>query len=317
MAQPLEGAGNARKNMKPKFLSISDGEFKTKIRNGYTQLVNCSICPRECSVNRVRGEKGFCKSDWRLKIASYNLHFGEEPPLSGHRGSGTIFFSNCNLQCSYCQNYSISQLGVGEYYNLEQLSRMMLKLQEKGAHNINLVTPNHFIPQICASLLRARRGGLEIPIVYNTSGYDSIRCLKLIDGIIDIYLVDMRYGDAQWSKRYSAAEDYVDVNRVALKEMHDQVGDLVLKHGIAQRGIIVRHLVMPQNVSGSEDVFRFLSSQISKKTYISLMDQYFPCFKVLKDPVLSRRITKKEYEHARELMDSFGLERGWIQEHLP
>jgi putative pyruvate formate lyase activating enzyme len=216
----------------------------------------------------------------------------------------------------YCQNYSISQLGVGEYYTVAQIARMMLRLQEKGAHNINFVTPNHVVPQICAGIFIAKNQGLEIPIVYNTSGYDSQRCLELIDGIIDIYLVDMRYSDAKWSKQYSAAKDYVSVNRAAIKEMHRQVGDLVLNHGIAERGIIVRHLVMPENVSGTEDIFRFLSSDISRKTYISLMDQYFPCFKVLKDPILARGITSEEYERARELMDSYGLERGWVQEHL-
>jgi putative pyruvate formate lyase activating enzyme len=178
------------------------------------------------------------------------------------------------------------------------------------------VTPNHFVPQICAGIWKAKKRGLKIPIVYNTSGYDSMQCLELIDGIIDIYLVDMRYSDPEWSKRYSAAEDYVPVNRQALKEMYRQVGDLEMKHGIAQRGVIVRHLVLPENVSGSEDIFRFLSEHVSKKTYISLMDQYFPCFKVLEDPVLSRRITSKEYETARALMGSFGLQRGWTQEHL-
>jgi putative pyruvate formate lyase activating enzyme len=205
---------------------------------------------------------------------------------------------------------------VGEYYTVEQLSGMMLRLQEKGAHNINFVTPNHFVPQICAAIFRARAKGLEIPIVYNTSGYDSMRCLKLIDGLIDIYLVDMRYSNAKWSNQYSAAEDYVSVNRAALREMYRQVGDLVLNHGIAERGIIVRHLVLPENVSGTESIFQFLSKEISNKTYISLMDQYFPCFRVLKDPVLSRRITGEEYEHARELMESYGLHRGWVQEHL-
>jgi putative pyruvate formate lyase activating enzyme len=302
--------------MNPKFLSLPDSKFKSKIRDGYMELINCRICPRECGVNRGKGETGFCKSDWRLKIASYNLHFGEEPPLSGQAGSGTIFLSNCNLHCAYCQNYSISQLGVGEFYAVDQLVLMMLKLQAKGAHNINFVTPNHFVPQICWGIYKAKKQGLHIPIVYNTSGYDSIRCLKLIDGIVDIYLVDMRYSDPVQSKRYSAAEDYVEINRAALREMHRQVGDLVLEHGIAKRGIIVRHLVLPENVSGSEDIFRFLSQEISKKTYISLMDQYFPCFKVLKDPALSRRITTEEYERARDLMDSYGLTRGWIQEHL-
>jgi len=302
--------------MEPFFLSLTNKEFKNKIRSAYKLLLNCTICPRDCKVNRFRGEVGFCKSDWRLKIASFNLHFGEEPPLSGFRGSGTIFFSNCTLKCKYCQNYSISQLGVGKYYSIDELAGMMIKLQKKGAHNINLVTPNHNVPQIIKAIFIAKKGGLNIPIVYNTSGYDSIKSLKLVSGIIDIYLVDMRYSDPQLSKKYSGAEDYVSVNREALLEMHKQVGDLILENSIAKRGIIVRHLIMPQNTSGTEGVFRFITERISEKTYISLMDQYFPCYKVLKDPILSRRITKEEYDNAKSLMEKYGLERGWVQDHI-
>jgi len=303
--------------IKPLFLSLSDIEFRKKLDRGYRELLNCMLCPRKFKVNRIKGELGFCKSDWRVKIASSNLHFGEEPPLSGYSGSGTIFFSNCNLHCRYCQNYSISQLGTGEYYSIAELTGMMLTLQRKGAHNINFVTPNHFVPQIIKGILGAKKRGLSIPIVYNTSGYDSVECLKLLSGIVDIYLVDMRYGNAVLSERYSGAKDYVPVNRRALAEMHKQVGDLVLNENeIAQKGIIVRHLVLPENVSGTEDIFQFLSSQISKKTYISLMDQYFPCFMVLDDPILSRKITPEEYARATELMEKYELDRGWVQEHL-
>ena len=302
--------------MEPKFLSLSESDFRRKIREGYRILLNCTLCPRECEVNRIKGEVGFCKSDWRLKIASFNLHFGEEPPLSGFRGSGTIFFSNCNLKCKYCQNYSISQLGVGKYYSINELAGIMIKLQKKGAHNINLVTPNHYVPQIIKAIFISKKGGLNIPIVYNTSGYDIIKSLKLVSGIIDIYLVDMRYSDPQVSKKYSGAEDYVNINREALLEMHEQVGDLTLEDGIGTKGIIVRHLIMPENASGTEDVFRFIAERISEKTYISLMDQYFPCYKVLKDPILSRRITKEEYDNAKSLMEKYGLERGWVQDHI-
>jgi len=193
---------------------------------------------------------------------------------------------------------------------------MMLKLQMRGAHNINFVTPNHYIPQIIKAIYIAKKSGLTLPIVYNTSGYDSIKGLKLVSGIVDIYLVDMRYSEPRFSKRYSGAKDYVKVNRAALLEMYKQVGDLVLDDGIAQRGIIVRHLVLPEDASGTEDILEFLSQKISKKTYISLMDQYFPCFKVLNDPVLSRRIRVEEYEKAKSLMEKYGLERGWVQEHL-
>jgi len=206
--------------MRSLFLNLSDSEFKKKIKEGYRNLLNCSLCPRNCKVNRIKGKIGFCKSDWRLKIASYNLHFGEEPPLSGVNGSGTIFFSNCSLQCKYCQNYSISQLGVGEYYSVRELSEMMLKLQNRGAHNINLVTPNHFIPQIIKAMYIAKGEGLHIPIVYNTSGYDSKEALKLLNGIVDIYLVDMRYSNRKYSARYSGAKDYAEINREAVKEMY-------------------------------------------------------------------------------------------------
>jgi putative pyruvate formate lyase activating enzyme len=302
--------------MEPNFIKISDSDFKKKIKQGYKLLLNCTLCPRNCKINRIKGEIGVCNSDWRLKIASWNLHFGEEPPLSGTQGSGTIFFSNCNLQCKYCQNYSISQLGVGNYYSVKELSQMMLKLQKKGAHNINLVTPDHFVPQIINTLYRARMNGLEIPIVYNTGGYNSLNQLKLVSGLIDIYLVDMRYSNPEFSKRYSYAPDYPEINRKALIEMHTQVGDLILKNGIAMKGIIVRHLVLPEGVSGAEDIFRFLSQEISKETYISLMDQYFPCYKVLDDPLLGRRITTIEYENAKHLMDKYELTRGWVQEHI-
>jgi putative pyruvate formate lyase activating enzyme len=302
--------------MEPNFLKLSEKRFTKKIEKGRKILLKCTLCPRRCKVNRIEGETGFCECDWRLKVASYNLHFGEEPPLSGNNGSGTIFLSHCNLHCVYCQNYSISQMGVGNYTTIEEMAEMMVKLQKRGAHNINFVTPNHFVPQIIESIRVARDEGLEIPIVYNTSGYDSVFSLKLLSGIVDIYLVDMRYSDPQYSLKYSGAKNYVRVNRKALKEMYRQVGDLVLKDSIAQRGIIVRHLILPENVSGTEDTFRFLSEEISKDTYISLMDQYFPCFKVLKDKKLSRRITKDEYRDALGLMEKYGLGRGWIQEHI-
>ena len=302
--------------MEPAFLKVNDRQFRKKINEGYRALLNCTLCPRNCKVNRIKGEIGFCKSDWRVKIASYNLHFGEEPPISGYNGSGTIFFSNCNLQCKYCQNYPISQLGVGEYYTVRELAEMMLKLQQRGAHNINLVTPSHFVPQIIRAIYIAKIAGLHIPIVYNTSGYDGIEALRLISGIVDIYLVDMRYSDSSLSLRYSGAKDYVMVNRAALLEMHRQVGDLVLEDGIARKGIIVRHLVMPEDVSGTEDVLRFICEKISPDTYISLMDQYFPCYKVLDDTLLSRRITREEYEKAKFLVRKYGLENGWVQEHI-
>jgi len=301
--------------MKPLFLTLSDNDFKGRIREGYRLLLNCTLCPHECKVNRIEGKTGFCKSDWRLKIASFNLHFGEEPPISGTMGSGTIFFSNCTLKCKYCQNYSISQLGVGEYYSVNELSEMMLKLQKRGAHNLNLVTPNHFVPQVIKAIYLAKKDGLRIPIVYNTSGYDSIETLKLLSGIVDIYLVDMRYSKPDFSARYSGARDYVKVNREAVVEMYRQVGNLLLEDGIAKRGLIIRHLVLPEDVSGTENILRFISEEVSKKSYISLMDQYFPCYKALQDPVISRKITIEEYERAKVQMEKYGFGRGWVQEH--
>ncbi|MCD6097762.1 radical SAM protein [bacterium] len=280
-------------------------------------LSNCSVCPRRCGVNRMKGEVGFCRSGFLPKVASYNLHFGEEPPISGSRGSGTIFFSNCNMRCVYCQNYPISQFGVGNEVEIAELADMMLSLQSRGAHNINLVTPTHFVPQILEAVGIAKKSGLSIPIVYNTSGYESVETLHLLDGVVDIYLVDMRYSDNENALRYSSCPDYVEVNRQAVLEMHRQVGDLLLdKGGVAKKGVIVRLLVLPNGISGTEDNLRFLLENVGNAVYISLMSQYFPAYRSREFPLLSRRISAEEYTRVVELLEALGFENGWVQPHL-
>ncbi|MGB9561261.1 MAG: radical SAM protein [bacterium] len=275
----------------------------------------CVLCPRRCGVNRVEGELGHCRTGIKPVVSSYNLHFGEEPPISGENGSGTIFFTYCNLNCIYCQNYPISQLGVGEEVSLNELVGMMLQLQSRGAHNINFVTPSHITIQVIKAVSLARAKGLKIPIVYNTSGYDSLFQLKLLEGTVDIYLADMRYSDNRVAKRYSGVDDYVEVNRKAIKEMHRQVGDLKLdENGIAYKGLLIRHLILPNNLSGSKEIFEFIAKEISRDTYISLMSQYFPAYKAPYDSMINRRITKEEYEKAKEFMFQFGLHNGWLQE---
>lgn len=280
----------------------------------YSYLESCRLCPRECRVNRLRGEKGTCGVDARLWVSSYGPHYGEEPPLSGTNGSGTIFFTYCNLKCIYCQNYTISQLGDGGIVSEEDLANMMLNLERLGCHNINLVTPTHFVPQILSALFIAVEKGLSIPIVYNTSGYDSLEVLKLLDGIVDIYLPDMRYSSEEYAVRYSSAPRYPEINKLAVKEMFRQVGNLVLdKYGVAKRGLIIRHLVMPDDISGTEDVLRFIAEEISKDTYISLMAQYRPMYRAQDFPPLNRRITREEYKRALEIAKNLGLRNVWTQ----
>lgn len=296
---------------------ISQSELLKRIEAAYALMEQCSLCPRECGVNRLRNDKlGFCRSGANPVVASAAPHHGEEPPLSGTKGSGTIFFANCNLRCVYCQNYPISQLGHGVERTPGELACQMLWLQEQGCHNLNLVTPTHFVPQILKALAIARERGFRLPIVYNSSGYDSVKTLRLLEGVVDIYLPDMRYSDNDVANRYSLAQGYLEVNRAAVKEMYRQVGNLVTdQNGIAKRGLIVRHLVLPNRLSGTDEVMRFLSEEISKEVYVSLMDQYFPTYRAAEFKELSRRITSKEYEDACFSMESHGLENGWLQEH--
>jgi len=277
-------------------------------------LKKCHLCPRKCLVNRLQDEKGFCGAGKRTAVSSYNLHFGEEPPISGYRGSGTIFFTHCNLRCCFCQNYPISQLGNGQEVEISQLATMMVKLQKLGAHNINFVTPTHFVPQIVEALELAVGEGLNIPLVYNSGGYDSVETFKLLDGIVDIYMPDAKYSNSQSAQTYSRAADYFEVNKKALLEMHRQVGDLKMdKEGIAQQGLLIRHLVMPEDIVGSRGVLEFIAKNISQNTYMSIMAQYHPAHLAFEFPELSRRISKTEYDAVLKMADELGLERGWRQ----
>lgn len=315
--------------MFPSYLNLTSQEFDRRINSAYKLLEECCLCHRKCGVDRIKGENGFCKAGVNPKVSSYNLHYGEEPPISGTRGSGTIFFTGCSLACVFCQNYPISQLGVGNEVSIERLAEMMLELQSKGAHNINLVTPTHFIPQFISALKVAKDKGLKLPIVYNTGGYDELVTLKLLEDIIDIYMPDAKYSDNDNALKYSSGIEYVEANRCAIQEMYRQTGDLMVENGIAIRGTLVRVLVLPDDISGSETVLEFLHS-ISPNMYISLMSQYFPANKASKSliqgaripksyrsraskyPELSRRITEEEYEKVYNKLMKLGLE-GYIQ----
>jgi len=295
---------------------LSQSEIEHRIEQAYKLLEACRVCPRECGVNRLRNDKlGFCRSGLNPVVSSASAHHGEEPPLSGTRGSGTIFLANCNMKCVYCQNYPISQMGNGVEKSPAELACQMLWLQEQGCHNLNLVTPTHFMPQILKSWGIARERGFTLPLVYNTSGYDSVEALRLLDGIVDIYLPDMRYSDNRIAMLYSIAPHYVEVNRAAVREMFRQVGNLEIdEQGVAKRGIIIRHLVLPGGLSGTEGVMKFLAEEISKDVYISLMSQYFPAYKAAEFKELSRKTTAGEYDEACRIREQYGLENGWVQE---
>ncbi len=297
--------------MFPSYLNLSNNDWQTRIEEAYKILERCELCARKCGINRLEGEIGFCKGGLLPKVSSHNLHFGEEPPISGISGSGTIFFTGCTMRCCFCQNYPISQLGVGNEVSIEKLADMMIQLQERKAHNINFVTPTHFVPQIIKALFIAKNKGLQIPIVYNTGGYDALKTLKLLDGIIDIYMPDAKYGDDKMAEKYSEAPGYVETNQEALKEMHSQVWDLKLKNNIAERGLLVRVLLLPNDSNSSEKVLKFLYS-ISENVYISLMTQYFPANRAQDFSELSRGITIQEYERAYATLKSLNL-RGYIQ----
>ena len=274
----------------------------------------CKLCPRQCEVNRLDDELGECAIGGNPVYSSANLHHGEEPPISGFRGSGTIFMTGCNLNCRFCQNYPISQLRHGNTITIEILSALMLDLQDQGAHNINFVTPTHQAHAIYQALIIAYKKGLKIPLVYNSGGYDGIEMLKLWDGIIEIYMPDAKYGDKEPAEELSNAPDYPKYNRIALKEMHRQVGVLKLDaSSVAERGLLIRHLVLPGGLSGSREVFRFISEELSRDTYISLMSQYFPAYMAHKHELLQRQVTRAEYLVTIEALNSFGLNNGWIQ----
>lgn len=287
-----------------------------RVALGREILRECRLCPRECRVDRVAGQKGKCQVTQEVVVSSYGPHFGEEAPLVGGHGSGTIFFAYCNLKCVFCQNYTISHLGEGTEVTSDELAGMMLSLQAWGCHNINLVSPTHVVPHILAALEIAAKKGLSVPLVYNTGGYDSREILRLLDGIIDIYMPDMKYSDARTAEQLSGIKDYPVANQTAVKEMHRQVGDLQMdEQGVAQRGLLVRHLVLPNRLAGTEEVVRFLGQEVSRDTYLNIMAQYHPCHKAFDLPRLSRRITDKEFNEAIELAHRYGLNR--LDRHVP
>lgn len=281
----------------------------------YESMSDCRLCPMECKVNRLDGQVGKCNSTAELKVASFNLHLGEEPPLSGGGGSGTIFLSNCSLFCKYCQNYPISQFGNGRIVSIDECKDMMLNLQSRGADNINFVTPDHMLPMLLIALGKAQLDGLKVPIVYNCSGYQKLDILEQLESIIDIYLVDMRYNDNELALKYSGCHNYREINRSAVKEMYRQVGNLKIDNkDLALSGALIRHLVLPDNISGSKDIFQFLAEEVSKDIYISLMSQYFPAYKAPADNKIGRRVTAEEFHNTTEAFYSAGLQNGYIQE---
>lgn len=278
-------------------------------------LKSCAICPRKCRIDRTIGLKGYCRAPLNPVVYSYAPHHGEEPPISGTKGSGTIFFSHCNMKCVYCQNYYFSQLDKGNEISIPTLAKMMLYLQKSGCHNINLVSPTHFAPQILLALETAIEQGLSIPIVYNTSGYELPETIKMLNGIVDVYLSDMRYSDNKMAKLYSDAPDYVELNRASVRVMQDQVGDLVLdEKGMAKRGLIIRLLALPDGISGTGETLKFIKDNISKKAYLSIMSQYYPTFKAYNYKELSRGILPDEYKNIVDVARDLGLNNGWIQE---
>ncbi|MBD3383193.1 MAG: radical SAM protein [candidate division Zixibacteria bacterium] len=294
-----------------------DKDVKARVRSLLSRLSDCDLCPRQCRVDRTAGERGICEQTDQIRISSANLHFGEEPPISGNRGSGTIFLSGCNLKCSYCQNYPISQMGHGKNISPLGLVDRMLELENRGAHNINFVTPTHYSARIAEAIMTARKRGLKVPIVWNSSGYDSVDVLECLEGMVEVYMPDMRYGESEPARCYSNAPDYPEVNREAISEMYRQVGTLeVDSNGIARRGLLIRHLVLPNKLSATDKIFEFIAEEISTETHISLMSQYFPAYRAHEFEMISRRITKKEYLIAKRLMEKYNLTNGWIQNEM-
>lgn len=287
------------------------GELDERIEQLTALLTQCTLCPRACRVNRTNGELGYCNAGYRLRVSGIHPHYGEENVLVGTYGSGTIFLTHCNLGCLYCQNYEISHLGIGQLITEQEFATSMLRLQELGCHNINFVSPTHYTPQILNALRIAIKQGLRIPLVYNCGGYESSRTIELLEGIVDIYMPDIKYSDPAVAKRYSNAPDYFEVAKAAVKEMHRQVGDLALdERGIAVRGLLIRHLVLPQGLAGSREVFKFIATELSTESYVNIMPQYRPIFRASEYRELNRGITRHEYQDAVTCAKQWGLHRG-------
>ncbi|MCG6981706.1 MAG: radical SAM protein [Deltaproteobacteria bacterium] len=290
--------------------TYKDSILQERIESALSILGNCRLCPRQCEVNRLEGELGFCKTGRKAVVSSYSPHFGEEDPLVGRGGSGTIFMTHCNLGCVFCQNYEISHLSQGIEVSATDLAQIMLTLQRRGCHNINFVTPTHMVPQILEALPEAIEGGLKVPLVYNCGGYEEVDTLKLLDGIFDIYMPDFKFWDSEVADRFCSAPDYFGKACAAIKEMHQQVGDLTLdQEGIAQRGLLVRHLVMPEGLAGTRELMRFLTNEISKDTYVNVMSQYRPCGEAHNFPELRRSITAGEFRDAVSMAQEEGIHR--------
>jgi putative pyruvate formate lyase activating enzyme len=308
----------------PSYLKLlKTKEIEEKIDKLYKILERCELCPRKCHVNRLKNEKGICKAGLKMKVSSYFPHFGEEDVLVGIHGSGTIFLSNCNLRCIYCQNFEISHLGEGKERTEEEVAEMMLTLQEVGCHNINLVTPTHYASQLVKAIKIAAEKGLKLPIVWNCGGYENVEIIKLLDGIVDIYMPDIKYGDNEAAKKYSSppVSDYWDRCKEAIREMHRQVGDLkVDENGLAYRGLLIRHLVLPNDIAKTEKVLNFIAKEISPNSYVNVMSQYFPYGEVVlnpeKYPELGRGITIEEYKKAIKIAIKLGLTRGLEEKQL-
>ena len=305
------GTGKRADSFRPGYLRLEEtGELSRRIEALQAKLESCDICPHQCKVNRLEDEKGKCKTGRRATLSSFGPHFGEESPLVGRNGSGTIFFTHCNLFCIFCQNYDISHLGHGHQADEEKIAQIMLSLQSMGCHNTNFVTPSHVVPQIVKALPLAIEQGLNVPLVYNSGGYDSLETLKLLDGIFDIYMPDLKYSEDKIGERYCNAKDYALKAREAIKEMHRQVGDLIIdERGIALRGLLIRHLVLPEDLAGTRDSMRFIAEEISKNTYVNIMDQYRPCYRANDHPLLDRGITRDEFSRAVKIAQELGLER--------
>ncbi len=306
--------------MEPGYITLyRSGELERRAQELEARLASCDICPRDCHVNRLENEIGYCHSGHLPIVSTVCAHHGEEPAISGTRGSGTVFFANCNMRCVYCQNYQISQnwrKAKSWEMSCHALADQMIYLQNGlGCHNINFVSPSHFVPQLVRAVLEAVPMGLKVPLVYNSSGYDSLESIKALDGIIRIYLPDLRYASDTWAKKLSGASDYVEKARLAIKEMYRQVGDLVIDDsGVAQKGLIVRHLILPNGLSGSEESLTWLAREVSHTVTLSIMSQYKPMHKAMQVPQLSRTITMNEYDRVLMLLGDLGLENGWMQE---
>lgn len=302
-----------RSESQPSYLKLYEsGELQARVKRAVASLESCQVCPRDCKVNRLENKTAACYTGRYAQVASHFPHFGEEDCLRGTNGSGTIFFNMCNLRCVFCQNYDISQANKGPETTPEELAAMMIELQSRGCHNINFVTPEHVVPQMLEALPFAVEMGLRLPIVYNTSAYDSMESLELLDGVVDIYMPDFKYWDPQISLKYIKAKDYAEAACRVIKEMHRQVGDLVMDdRGLAKRGLMVRHLVMPNDTAGTREIMQFIANEISKDTYVNVMAQYYPAGKVNDKNYteINRYITKQEYDDALQMARDAGLWR--------